>query len=87
MGKNFVTGAAGFIGSNLVDRLLADGKAVIGWDNSSIGQREFLQSATVNLRFKLMEFEEDIRRKRALAAGLMEARAALQIVEQIHRKS
>jgi UDP-glucose 4-epimerase len=41
----FVTGAAGFVGSNLVDCLLADGKAVTGWDNFSTGQREFLQSA------------------------------------------
>jgi UDP-glucose 4-epimerase len=51
----FVTGAAGFIGSNLVDRLLAEGKAVVGWDNFSTGQREFLQSATANPRFKLVE--------------------------------
>ena len=29
----FVTGAAGFIGSNLVDRLLALGITVTGWDN------------------------------------------------------
>ncbi len=51
----FVTGAAGFIGSNLVDRLLADGKAVIGWDNFSTGQREFLKSAQSNPNFKLIE--------------------------------
>jgi UDP-glucose 4-epimerase len=55
MEKVFVTGAAGFIGSNLVDRLLADGKRVVGWDNFSTGQREFLQSATINPRFKLIE--------------------------------
>jgi UDP-glucose 4-epimerase len=55
MGKNFVTGAAGFIGSNLVDRLLTNGKTVVGWDNFSTGQRKFLQSATVNPQFKLVE--------------------------------
>jgi nucleoside-diphosphate-sugar epimerase len=33
MNRAFITGAAGFIGSNLVDRLLAEGKSVVGWDN------------------------------------------------------
>jgi len=51
----FVTGAAGFIGSNLVDRLLRDGKTVVGWDNFSTGQRQFLQLALANPRFKLIE--------------------------------
>jgi UDP-glucose 4-epimerase len=55
MGKIFVTGAAGFIGSSLVDRLLADGKAVIGWDNFSTGQRKFLKSAQANPKFKLVK--------------------------------
>jgi UDP-glucose 4-epimerase len=40
-----VTGAAGFIGSNLVDRLLALGKNVVGWDNLSTGQEAFLAGA------------------------------------------
>jgi UDP-glucose 4-epimerase len=55
MEKIFITGAAGFIGSNLVDRLLRDGKTVIGWDNFSTGQREFLQSSLANPKFKLVE--------------------------------
>src|SRR5208282_4977549 len=55
MNTIFVTGAAGFIGSNLVDRLLANGKRVVGWDNFSTGQREFLQSALANPKFKLIE--------------------------------
>ena len=54
MEKFFVTGAAGFIGSNLVDRLLADGKTVVGWDNFSTGQNEFLAGALKNPRFKLV---------------------------------
>jgi UDP-glucose 4-epimerase len=50
----FVTGAAGFIGSNLVDRLLAGGKRVVGWDNFSTGQNEFLAVARSNPNFKLV---------------------------------
>lgn len=50
----FVTGAAGFIGSNLVDRLLADGVAVTGFDNLSTGQERFLAGAQSHPRFKLV---------------------------------
>jgi UDP-glucose 4-epimerase len=50
----FVTGAAGFIGSNLVDRLLAGGKRAVGWDNFSTGQNEFLAVARSNPNFKLV---------------------------------
>src|SRR5689334_13210129 len=51
----FVTGAAGFIGSNLVDRLLADGVTVTGWDNFSTGQERFLDGARKHPRFKLVQ--------------------------------
>jgi len=50
----FVTGAAGFIGSNLVDRLLADGVRITGWDNLSTGQPRFLEGATAHPRFRLV---------------------------------
>jgi UDP-glucose 4-epimerase len=50
----FVTGAAGFIGSNLVDRLLADGVKVTGWDNLSTGQIRFLEAAQKNPNFTLV---------------------------------
>ena len=41
----FVTGSAGFIGSTLVDRLLKEGHVVLGYDNFSTGQPEFLSEA------------------------------------------
>lgn len=54
MQKVFVTGAAGFIGSSLIDRLLSDGVVVTGWDNFSTGQERFLASAINNPVFKLV---------------------------------
>ncbi len=50
----FVTGAAGFIGSNLVDRLLAAGHDVVGYDNLSTGQLPFLADARAHPRFRLV---------------------------------
>lgn len=51
----FVTGGAGFIGSNLVDRLLADGHRVTAYDNFCTGQRQFLANASKNPLFSLVE--------------------------------
>jgi UDP-glucose 4-epimerase len=48
-----VTGCAGFIGSNLVDRLLQDGHEVVGYDDFSTGQPEFLAEAERSPRFTL----------------------------------
>lgn len=51
----FVTGCAGFIGSNLVDRLLAGGHDVVGYDNLSTGRRAFVQDASQSERFTFVE--------------------------------
>jgi UDP-glucose 4-epimerase len=51
----FVTGAAGFIGSNLVDRLLSDGEAVVGYDNLSTGMPEFIASARRHRNFTFVQ--------------------------------
>lgn len=50
-----VTGAAGFIGSHLVDALLARGHRVVGVDNLSLGTRDNLRSALKNPDFTLVE--------------------------------
>jgi len=52
--KCFVTGAAGFIGSNLADRLLALGHQVVGFDNFCTGQERFLESALRHPAFQLI---------------------------------
>ena len=51
----FITGCAGFIGSNLTDRLLALGHTVVGYDNLSTGQTAFLQNASLKASFRFVE--------------------------------
>jgi UDP-glucose 4-epimerase len=50
-----VTGAAGFIGSNLIPRLLADGHDVLGVDNLFLGKKAHLAEALIHPRFQFRE--------------------------------
>jgi UDP-glucose 4-epimerase len=68
--RAFVTGGAGFIGSALVDRLLADGHDVTAYDDFSTGQRAFLADAARHPRFRLVEGDVlDATRLRPALAG------------------
>jgi len=51
----FITGAAGFIGSNLADRLLANGETVLGYDNLTTGKTRFLEAARGNPNFRFVK--------------------------------
>jgi UDP-glucose 4-epimerase len=53
--KAFVTGGAGFIGSNLVDRLVQAGHTVTVYDNLSTGFREHLAAAEKTPGFKFVQ--------------------------------
>ena len=54
---SLVTGAAGFIGSHLVDRLLSLGGRVVGLDNLVLGKRANLEQALGNANFSFGELD------------------------------
>lgn len=64
----FVTGAAGFIGSHMVDRLLSAGHSVVGFDNMSTGQLKFLEGALRHPQFSL--HQADLLDRTSLAAAM-----------------
>ena len=70
---HFVTGAAGFIGSQLVDRLLDEGQFVTGIDDLSRGRLAYLAPARRNPKFLFIE--RDISGTDAAAEGLRQAAA------------
>jgi dTDP-glucose 4,6-dehydratase len=55
--EHLLSGAAGFIGSHLCDRLLADGHRVIGLDNLITGARRNLAHLEGHPRFRFLEFD------------------------------
>ncbi len=55
--RHLVSGAAGFIGSHLCDRLLAEGGEVVGLDNLITGSRENIEHLAGNTRFRFREFD------------------------------
>lgn len=67
MKKILITGGAGFIGSHLTDRLLAEGHRVTVIDNLVTGRENNLESHWKNPRFELVE--ADIRDREAIAAA------------------
>lgn len=60
--RALVTGGAGFIGSHLVDRLLADGAEVVVIDSFVTGSRENLRSAAAAAPDRLTVVDADISR-------------------------
>ncbi len=85
--RTLVTGGAGFIGSNLVDALLARGDEVVVVDDLSTGRRENLDGALANGATLI---EADIRDRAALEqlAGRERPEAVFHLAAQIDvRKS
>lgn len=55
--RHLISGAAGFIGSHLCDRLLAAGDSVIGLDNLITGSRRNLEHLAGHRNFEFIEYD------------------------------
>jgi len=55
--RHLVSGAAGFLGSHLCDRLLADGGEVVGLDNLITGSGRNIEHLGSNTKFRFREFD------------------------------
>lgn len=55
--RHLISGAAGFIGSHLCDRLLQDGHEVVGLDNFITGTRRNVEHLDAHQRFRFVEFD------------------------------
>jgi UDP-glucose 4-epimerase len=67
LGRDLVTGGAGFIGSHLIDRLLAQGRAVRALDNFTVGRLANLDQHKGNPRLEIIE--GDVADRDAVAAA------------------
>jgi len=77
----FVTGVAGFIGSQLADALLSTGARVSGVDDLSLGRRDFLRGAEDQATFRF--FRADVSEQAAAQEAMMAAQAALGPIDMI----
>ena len=73
MGIDLVTGGGGFIGSHLVDRLLADGRRVRVLDNFVVGRRSNLRQNQDNPNLEIIE------------ADVVDAEAVLRACSDVER--
>ncbi len=55
LGRCFVTGGAGFIGSHMVEKLLAGSNTVTAYDNLSSGKRKWIEHLNSNQRFTFIQ--------------------------------
>src|ERR1700690_244032 len=52
-----VTGGAGFVGSNLIGRLIAEGHTVVAFDNLTVGSLDFVADFTGSSHFRFIRGE------------------------------